>query len=63
MSVKTYTDSTTRIITKTIEEHVWEIRCNAIGCNNSLEFRENQDTGIHRTTGLKNTDKHTRIHD
>ncbi len=21
------------------------------------------DTGIHRTTGLKNTDKHTRIHD
>lgn len=40
MSVKTYTDSTTRIITKTIEEHVWEIRCNAIGCNNSLEFRE-----------------------
>lgn len=24
MSVKTYTDSTTRIITKTIEEHVWE---------------------------------------
>lgn len=45
MSVKTYTDSTTRIITKTIEEHVWEIRCDAIGCNNSLEFRENQDTG------------------
>lgn len=44
MSVKTYTDSTTRII-KTIEEHVWEIRCDAIGCNNSLEFRENQDTG------------------
>lgn len=41
MSVKTYTDPTTRIITKTIEEHVWEIRCNAIGCNNSLEFREN----------------------
>ena len=32
MSVKTYTDPTTRIITKTIEEHVWE-------------FRENQDTG------------------
>ena len=45
MSVKTYTDPTTRIITKTIEEHVWRIRCNAIGCNNSLEFRENQDTG------------------
>lgn len=45
MSVKTYTDSTTRIITKTIEEHVWEIHCDAIGCNNSLEFRENQDTG------------------
>ena len=45
MSVKTYTDSTTRIITKTIEEHVWEIRCDAVGCNNSLEFRENQDTG------------------
>ena len=43
MSVKTYTD-TTRII-KTIEEHVWEIRCDAIGCNNSLEFRDNQDTG------------------
>ena len=42
MSVKTDTDSTTRIITKTIEEHVWEIRCDAIGCNNSLEFRENQ---------------------
>ena len=31
MSVKTYTD-TTRII-KTIEEHVWEIHCDAIGCN------------------------------
>ena len=46
MSVKTYTDSTTRIITKTIEEHVWEIRCDAIGCNNSLEFRENQDTPV-----------------
>lgn len=45
MSVKTYTDSTTRIITKTIEEHVWEIHCDAIGCNNSLEFRENRDTG------------------
>lgn len=45
MSVKTYTDSTTRIITKTIEEHVWKIRRDAIGCNNSLEFRENQDTG------------------
>lgn len=45
MSVKTYTDSTTRIITETIEEHVWEIRCDAIGCNNSLEFRENRDTG------------------
>lgn len=45
MSVKTHTDPTTRIITKTIEEHVWEIRCDAIGCNNSLEFRENQDTG------------------
>lgn len=45
MSVKTYTDSTTRIITKTIEEHVWEIRCDAIGCNASLEFRENRDTG------------------
>lgn len=45
MSVKTYTDSTTRIITKTIEEHVWEIHCDAIGCNASLEFRENQDTG------------------
>lgn len=45
MSVKTYTDSTTRIITKTIEEHAWEIRCDAIGCNASLEFRENQDTG------------------
>ena len=45
MSVKTYTDSTTRIITKTIEEHVWEIRCDAVGCNNSLEFRENRDTG------------------
>ena len=30
MSVKTYTDSTTRIITKTIEEHVWEIRCDVI---------------------------------
>lgn len=43
MSVKTYTD-TTRII-ETIEEHVWEIHCDAIGCNNSLEFRENQDTG------------------
>lgn len=40
MSVKTYTDPTTRIITKTIEEHVWEIRCDAIGCNNSLEFRK-----------------------
>lgn len=24
MSVKTYTDSTTRIITKTIEEHGWQ---------------------------------------
>ena len=45
MSVKTYTDSTTRIITKTIEEHVWEIHCDAIGCNDSLEFRENRDTG------------------
>lgn len=45
MSAKTYTDSTTRIITKTIEEHVWQIHCDAIGCNNSLEFRENQDTG------------------
>ena len=44
MSVKTHTDHTTRIITKTIEEHVWEIRCDAIGCNNSLEFRENRDT-------------------
>ena len=43
MSVKTYTD-TTRII-KTIEEHVWEIHCDAIGCNASLEFRENRDTG------------------
>lgn len=43
MSVKTYTD-TTRII-ETIEEHAWEIHCDAIGCNNSLEFRENQDTG------------------
>lgn len=41
MSVKTYTDSTTRIITKTIEEHVWETHCDAIGCNASLEFREN----------------------
>lgn len=39
MSVKTYTDTTH--ITKTIEEHVWEIHCDAIGCNNSLEFREN----------------------
>lgn len=36
MSVKTYTD-TTHII-KTIEEHVWEIHCDAIGCNASLEF-------------------------
>ena len=45
MSVKTYTDSTTRIITKPIEEHVWGIHCDAIGCNASLEFRENQDTG------------------
>lgn len=43
MSVKTYTD-TTHII-KTIEEHVWEIHCDAIGCDNSLEFRENRDTG------------------
>lgn len=43
MSVKTYTDTTP--IIKTIEEHVWEIRCDAIGCNNSLEFLENQDTG------------------
>lgn len=43
MSVKTYTD-TTHII-KTIEGHVWEIHCDAIGCNASLEFRENQDTG------------------
>lgn len=49
MSVKTYTDSTTRIITKTIEEHVWEIRCDAVGCNNSLEFRENQVQGPTRT--------------
>lgn len=33
MSVKTYTD-TTHII-KTIEGHVWEIHCDAIGCNAS----------------------------
>ena len=44
MSVKTYTDSTTRI-TETTETRVWEIHCDANGCNNSLEFRENQDTG------------------
>lgn len=30
MSVKTYTESTTRIITKTIEEHVWEIHYDAM---------------------------------
>ena len=60
MSVKTYTDSTTRIVTETIEEHVWEIHCDAIGCNNSLEFRENQDTGditadgeLHRRHGQR----------
>ena len=45
MSVKTYTDSTTRIVTETTETRVWEIHCDAIGCNNSLEFRENRDTG------------------
>lgn len=39
MSVKTYTDSTTRI-TETTETRVWEIRCDANGCNNSLKFRE-----------------------
>lgn len=48
MSVKTYTD-TTRII-ETIEEHVWEIHCDAISCLQQLRT----------TLGLQDRKEHGR---